>query len=136
MAKNNKAARIISLLKKYPEWSNKHIAATAAVSANYVWKLRRDVMHSLPLDLTSDMEVARSAEEAPEVAPDMVNHPPHYTDGGIETIDYIQAKLTPEEFRGYCLGNSLKYVSRAGMKGNFAEDLSKARWYLDRITNA
>ena len=64
---------------------------------------------------------------------DMVNHPPHYTVGGIETIDYIQAKLTPEEFRGYLKGNALKYASRTGHKGNPEEDLGKMLWYSERL---
>jgi hypothetical protein len=58
---------------------------------------------------------------------DMVNHPPHYKAGGIETIDFIEAKNL-----GYNLGNVVKYVSRADLKGNKVEDLQKARWYLDR----
>lgn len=63
---------------------------------------------------------------------DMVNSPAHYTDGGIETIDFIEAKLDDEQFFGYCLGNSLKYLSRAGKKGDWREDLKKARWYINR----
>jgi hypothetical protein len=63
---------------------------------------------------------------------DPVERPDHYTFGGIETIDYLRAKLTPEEFAGFCRGNVLKYVSRATHK-NGAEDLKKARWYLDRL---
>lgn len=62
---------------------------------------------------------------------DPVNHPSHYTDGGIETIDFIRAKLSPEEFRGYCLGNALKYLSRAGKKGEFETDIKKAIVYLN-----
>lgn len=62
---------------------------------------------------------------------DMVNHPPHYTDGGIETIDYMKAKMPPEQFEGYLIGNVLKYVSRYGKK-NGVQDLEKARWYLDK----
>ena len=62
---------------------------------------------------------------------DMVNHPPHYKAGGIETIDFIEAKKL-----GYNLGNVVKYVSRADLKVDKLEDLKKARWYLDReITN-
>ena len=61
---------------------------------------------------------------------DNVKHPAHYCDGGIETIDYIRAKLTPEEFIGYCKGNALKYISRAGKKGDASEDLAKAAVYL------
>lgn len=62
---------------------------------------------------------------------DNIKHPAHYTDGGIETIDFIRAKLTPEEFAGYCKGNALKYISRAGKKGDAAEDLAKAKVYLE-----
>lgn len=64
--------------------------------------------------------------------PDPVNHPPHYTQGGIECIDAIQAALTPEEFRGYCKGNAIKYVWRERHKGG-AESVAKAAWYLDRM---
>jgi hypothetical protein len=60
---------------------------------------------------------------------DPVNNPTHYTDGGIETIDYIEAKGL-----GYHLGNAVKYISRAGKKGTNQglEDLRKAQWYLAR----
>jgi transposase len=58
---------------------------------------------------------------------DNVNHPPHYRTGGIETIDFIEAKDL-----NYRLGNVVKYVTRAEKKGNPIEDLKKARWYLDR----
>jgi homoserine dehydrogenase len=58
---------------------------------------------------------------------DMVNEPPHYKMGGIETIDFIEAK----QF-GYNLGNVVKYISRADLKGSHYEDLLKARWYLNR----
>ena len=59
--------------------------------------------------------------------PDPVNHPPHYKTGGIETIDFIEAKDL-----GYHLGNVIKYVTRAKHKGNELEDLKKAQWYLER----
>ena len=61
---------------------------------------------------------------------DPVKHPSHYCDGGIETIDFIRAKLSTAEFVGYCKGNALKYISRAGKKGDEAEDISKAIVYL------
>jgi hypothetical protein len=63
---------------------------------------------------------------------DKVNSPLHYTVGGIETIDYLQAKLTHEEFVGYLKGNVLKYMSRANMK-NGAEDYKKAQWYINKL---
>lgn len=61
---------------------------------------------------------------------DPVNHPVHYATGGIETIDIIRAKLTTDEFVGFCKGNVLKYVTRASLKGG-AEDLRKAAKYLE-----
>jgi hypothetical protein len=68
-----------------------------------------------------------SAVEA--VTADMVNHPPHYTTGGIETIDFIEAKGLHKH---YHLANAIKYISRAPYKGNYLEDLEKATWYLQR----
>ena len=50
-----------------------------------------------------------------------------YKTGGIETIDFIEAKQLT-----YNLGNVVKYVSRADHKGNRLEDLEKAAWYLNR----
>jgi len=58
---------------------------------------------------------------------DAVNHPPHYKVGGIETIDFIEAKGL-----SYNLGNVIKYISRADHKGERRENLEKARWYLER----
>ena len=58
---------------------------------------------------------------------DAVNHPAHYKMGGIETIDFIEAKKL-----GYNLGNVVKYISRADHKGLRKQDLEKAMWYLKR----
>jgi hypothetical protein len=63
---------------------------------------------------------------------DKVNSPLHYTVGGIETIDYIEAKLTKEQFKGYLKGNIIKYISRFEHK-NAVEDLRKAQWYLNKL---
>ena len=74
--------------------------------------------------------------EAPErmtvsATPDLVNNPAHYTTGGIETIDFIEAKKL-----NYNLGNVIKYLTRADYKGNKLEDLRKAQWYLTREINS
>lgn len=63
----------------------------------------------------------------------MVNHPQHYKEGGIESIDIIKAKLTAEAFEGFLHGNAMKYLNRANFKGRKLEDLRKARWYLNRM---
>ena len=67
--------------------------------------------------------------EVTEIINDPVNRPAHYTDGKIEVIKYIEDKKL-----GFCLGNAVKYVSRAGKKEptKEVEDLKKAIWYIDR----
>lgn len=73
-------------------------------------------------------------EETPVLKPDVVYHPPHYTDGsGIECIEAIEAQLTTEEYQGYLRGNCVKYLWRWRQKGGVV-DLQKAQWYLDRLT--
>ena len=62
---------------------------------------------------------------------DRFNSPEHYR-GQIECIDAIQAALTPEEFRGFCKGNLIKYVWRERRKGG-NESLEKAQWYVNRL---
>jgi hypothetical protein len=63
-------------------------------------------------------------------ADDKVNSPSHYKVGGIETIDFIEAKQL-----GYHLGNVIKYISRADHKDDKLENLKKAQWYLNRIVS-
>jgi len=63
---------------------------------------------------------------------DMVNQPPHYTHGGIETIDYMEAKSTPEEFKGHLKLTALKYLTRAGYKESELQDAKKTQWYVNR----
>lgn len=58
---------------------------------------------------------------------DVVNNPSHYKVGGVETIDFIEAKKL-----SYHLGNAVKYLSRAEYKGNKEQDLKKAIWYIQR----
>jgi len=76
--------------------------------------------------IKKSLEVPKAITMTEPVA-DPVNHPAHYKVGGIETIDFIEAKgLT------YHLGNAVKYISRADHKGNRKQDLEKAKWYIDR----
>jgi hypothetical protein len=61
------------------------------------------------------------------------NHPTHY--GGADNL-YETIKVVEAWGLGFCLGNAVKYISRAGKKGDALEDLKKARWYLDREITA
>lgn len=59
---------------------------------------------------------------------DPINQPYHYTKGGIEVLDFIEAWELD-----FATGNVIKYVVRAPYKGKELEDLKKARFYLDRL---
>lgn len=64
---------------------------------------------------------------------DLVNQPPHYTKGGVETIDFLEAKMAGwPPLTAYRIGNVLKYLVRHRDKGTALQDLKKARWYLER----
>lgn len=66
---------------------------------------------------------------------DMVHHPDHYCNGGIECIDAIRASMTADGFANYCKGNIIKYIWRWRDKGG-VEDLRKASVYLNWLINA
>jgi len=53
----------------------------------------------------------------------------HYDHGGIETIEIMKAKLTAEQYRGYLLGNIIKYSMRANWKSDFSRDIDKIKVY-------
>lgn len=64
-----------------------------------------------------------------------VDHPTHYggRDNPYEAIKVIRAWLTPEQCEGFLVGNALKYLARAGKKGEKLEDVKKTVWYLLRL---
>ena len=77
------------------------------------------ILKQAEIDALSGMVVIESE--------DLINHPPHYKEGGIETIDFIEAKKF-----NYNIGNAVKYLSRYKHKDSPIDDLKKARWYIDR----
>jgi hypothetical protein len=81
------------------------------------------------LSISQDVEIFKRAYEKYLKDEDPVNSPSHYNDGKIDVIDYIEDKKL-----GFCLGNAIKYISRAGKKDpeKEVEDLNKAIWYINR----
>lgn len=81
--------------------------------------------------LEKDM-VVQKPSPAPETH-DAVNHPDHYTQGGVECIDALKAATTGlEGIEAVCTANAIKYLWRWKQK-NGTEDLRKAVWYIDRL---
>ena len=93
-----------------------------------VWKQKTRMQSATPsVDIPTEIANRIRKDIVSQHHTDMVNNPPHYTAGGMETIDFIEAKSL-----GYNLGNVVKYITRADHKGDKHEDLCKARWYLNR----
>ena len=98
----------------------------------------RDVYEEI---LELDPEIASGWINHPSVketmkggdAEDPVNHPSHYTKGGIECIDAMKASMSDLEFQGYLKGNAQKYLWRFREKGKPVQDLQKSSWYLNRL---
>ena len=126
----NKAAKAKKTKASKPTWKNLAIQSSGK-------SVKDNVTHMTPArlaELTYVISKGRAEERAQNSGADPVNHPAHYKVGGIETIDLIKAKLTPEEFRGYLKGNVLKYASRAGHKNDAVEDAGKLAWYANRLS--
>jgi hypothetical protein len=149
MKKLTNTTKVLRYVKKHPLAKAKEVASAVGVSVNTVYqvvylskkKLSNGQVVSVltpnaqaSLALFGDKEIQRASQprlrmgEHPLlVKGDAVNHPAHYKTGGIETIDFIEAKSL-----SYNLGNVVKYITRADHKGNKLEDLKKAQWYLNR----
>ena len=131
--KSLKTRKVLAYLQANPSASLTMVAKKFKMTPSYVYKLSKDVK---PLTKSSIKEEVMSLSVANRVkllqmaklhTEDNVNHPPHYKVGGIETIDFIEAKKL-----NYNLGNVIKYITRADHKGSRNEDLKKALWYLNR----
>lgn len=143
MAKKSKTALIRNYILDYPKATAQQIADKFGVVRQTVYVIRSQMKKDninleaarTPAWKTVHVSTSSNSLETPTVTPvpaptvtfDNVNHPAHYKVGGLDTIDFIEAKNL-----GYNLGNVVKYIARAAHKGNASEDLAKARWYLNR----
>jgi hypothetical protein len=139
--KITQAQRIRDYFTKNPGKTVPEVAKAMGIKYQIVYMAKRDMdkkkaeskqQWKLVHVATSDNSIeAAIANELPitmeEPKADPVNHPAHYKVGGIETIDFIEAKRL-----NYNTGNAVKYITRADHKGNRKQDLEKAIWYLQR----
>lgn len=130
MKKLTNTAKVLKYLHRRPNEKPSVIANATGVSVQTVYQ----VIHRRKKDMALTMSASPAVllkypnkTSSPKEVKDNVNHPPHYKVGGIETIDFIEAKSL-----SYNLGNVVKYLTRADYKGNKLEDLKKAQWYLNR----
>lgn len=137
MKKKSDAARIREYYEKNPDAKPSDVVKALKVKPSSVYVTRQKMKNTFGVMQDPVPEAAMKAaarelfevmqDPVPDPVPDPVNHPPHYKTGGIETIDFIEAKGL-----NYRLGNVVKYITRSDHKGNRKEDLQKALWYLQR----
>jgi hypothetical protein len=133
MKKETKASKIMKYIASNPTAKAKDVAKELKVSVDSVYQAtylaKKKVNGRVVSVLTPNARMSKALFSNPPKrgTQDNVNHPPHYKAGGIETIDFIEAKSL-----NYNLGNVIKYITRADLKGNKLEDLKKAQWYLNR----
>jgi hypothetical protein len=82
-------------------------------------------------ELVKETEKRESAEK--KANDRQVGETQHYKKLSIQPWDAMEEWLSPDEFRGYLIGNSLKYLARAGKKGSYREDIQKAHHYLEKL---
>jgi len=149
--KQTKMQRINAMMAKHPDMKPREIAKRLGVDIGLVYQVRYETKKNsefvnkvftkakkkqsriVEAVEETNKEVGKLFSQAYEkYQTDLVNHPAHYKAGGIETINFIEAKDL-----NYRLGNVVKYVSRAGKKDSDpVQDLEKAAWYLNREIEA
>jgi hypothetical protein len=88
--------------------------------------------HDEDSELWEEEEAAHSSWD--NEVEDVVNNPDHYNTGNIECIEAIEESMSSVAFKGYLKGNCMKYLWRYDYKGKQVEDLQKAGWYLNKLT--
>ena len=140
------SSKVRLYMAKHPKATTKEICDATGAAQSYVYVIKADMkkrMAATKATIAEILHVTGTGNEYEQkdgkwqavevttsdtpIKTDSVNHPAHYKVGGIETIDFIEAKQL-----SYHLGNVVKYITRADHKGNRIEDLQKARWYLNR----
>ena len=128
MKKLTNTAKVLRFVRKNPKAKAKEVAQATKVAVTSVYQIIHKSKKDQALTMSASPAVLIKYPPKRETQ-DNVNHPAHYKTGGIETIDFIEAKSL-----NYNLGNVVKYITRAGVKdkAKHIEDLEKGAWYLAR----
>jgi hypothetical protein len=136
--KLTQAQNIRDYFTKNPDKTVSEVAKAMGVTYQVAYMTKRKMEQEPPKQKWETVHISASdtsiEKEMPvtmhEPESDPVNHPAHYKVGGIETIDFIEAKKL-----NYNMGNAVKYIARADHKGTRKQDIEKAIWYLKRELN-
>jgi hypothetical protein len=119
-----KTLGILKYFAQHPEKTAPQVAKDLGLPYQTVYMAKRNYMKKMEPKVSEPKLIMEYV--APEKT-DPVNSPAHYLVGGIETIDFIEAKQL-----NYNLGNAVKYIARSGHKDDRKQDIEKAVWYLKR----
>jgi len=128
--KVSKTEAVKKLMQERPNIKAPEIAKKLKIEIGYVYTIMSKIRNLKPKEETISVAQVKEFVDSITLGSgriDNINHPPHYTTGGIETIDFIEAKQLD-----YHLGNVVKYITRADHKGDRLDNLKKAQWYLNR----
>lgn len=126
--------------KKIKEYCENHFCSNCSIrnecTADFIAKVHEMAKNINNNSLSNAYDIDKNYEiifgKADE---DMVNHPSHYTSGGVECIDAITSALSSYEdpVDSWLVGQVIKYLWRAPLKGKYEEDIKKAQFYLNRL---
>ena len=130
--KPSRAARMREFFTHNPTASVRDAATLFGTTYQIAYMVRKGMLDKAKAKRVKKVVAVKAPKALPTAKEksDPVNHPAHYKTGGIETIDFIEAKKL-----NYNLGNVVKYITRSDHKGNRKQDLEKALWYLNREIN-
>lgn len=118
----------ISDICDFDEWPDDKLA----IAYDHVYKNGEARLDSSHINPKPHIELPKEATESSN-KPDVVNHPQHYTQGGIECIDALKAATVGKRgIEAVCVANVIKYLWRYEEK-NGIEDVRKAKWYIERL---
>lgn len=108
-------------------WSSHNAMWRITLKNGETLELKNQKGFKKPIPINEAIEILQKYNQRADTQTDMVNHPAHYTSGNIEVWDFII-----DQDLNYCLGNAVKYISRAGKKDDAIQDLNKAINFLKR----
>ena len=135
MTIEEKAEKIKEYCKSMPSCSACPIGSKDGIFVCYSYwdKFPNDIEKNYEIIFGNASETKKEKTESK--TEDMVNHPSHYTHGGVECIDAITSALSSYEdsVDSWLVGQVIKYLWRAPLKGKYEEDIKKAQFYLNRL---
>ena len=134
--KKSKSMKVAEYFLKYPNAIPKDVGAKFSMHMPQVYGIRKRVLSGSMLGRINDQITDAVTQSKPFVpsnkADDLQVGGDHYKNMGVQPWKAMESWMTPEEFRGFLKGNSIKYLARCNSKGG-VEDVKKARHYIDKL---